>query len=145
MRFGRQAHREAITVSFETAFISWLPIALGIILGTVMRLAVFLFGGRQTPAAVGSILGAGLGAMLAILWLYCEEENSHWWVLLKVSVAWVVLSAAFRAMWIGLIIGSGWTGVTGDYDVRDGQPWAIVLGLIAAAPLALKLSRRRSK
>lgn len=143
MQVGRQPQDATISISFGTAFITWLPVALGIMLGTILRLAVFLLNGSQALAAAGSIAGAALGAVLAVSWLQRSEESSSWWGVLKLIAAWVVLSAAFRAAWLGFVIGSGWSGVTGDYALEDGQPWPIVLGLIAVAPLALRWSGRR--
>lgn len=138
MRFGRPAHRAPITISFQTALIAWLPIAFGIMLGRAMRLAVVVFGGSQSTATGGSTICVGLGAMLAVLLLHGAREGFNWLGVLKISAVWVAVSIVFRAAWIGIAMGGGWTGVRKDYAVRDGQFWPIVLAFIGAAPLILE-------
>jgi hypothetical protein len=133
------------TIPFATAFLAWLPIALGIVLGTLTRLVVFVFGGSRAALTAGSILGTGVGATVAILWLDRSGEEPGWLGAIRLSAVWVLLSVAFRALWIGIVIGGGWTGVTMDYHVWDGQPWTITLALIAAAPLVLSCRHRKAE
>jgi hypothetical protein len=145
MRFGRQSSRSPATIPFEAALLAWVPIALGIVMGTVTRLVVFVSGGSKTALAIGSILCAGLGATVAVLWLAHSGEEPGWLGAIKLSATWVLLSAAFRALWIGIVIGGGWTGVTTDYHMWDGQPWTIIVALIAVAPLLMEWTRRKAE
>ena len=143
MHFGRQEQRAPLSVPLQSAIITWLPIALGTVLGTIMRLVVFVFGGGKAAAAMGSILCASLGATGAVLWLGSSRERSSWLESLGVSVTWVLLTILFRAIWVGVALGGGWEGVTLDYQLRDGQPVVIMLAIVAAAPLIMEWRSRR--
>lgn len=130
-------------VPLQTIILTWLPIALGIIVGTLTRLVVFVFGGGRLPAAVGSVVCAALGAAAAALWLGASGDwpgRRHLW---KVGVTWVLLTVLFRAAWVGLAIGGGWDAVVGDYRATEGQPLPFMLAVIAAAPLLAAWRTRR--
>lgn len=139
----RRVPRTPASLPIGAACITWVPIAIGIIAGTLARATVFVFGGRLHGAAAASIVCAGLGATLASLWFLTstEEDDPRWTI--TVSGIWVLLSLAFRALWLGGVLGGGWSAITEDYRVWEGQPGLIVLGLVAAAPLLLKGLARR--
>jgi len=145
VRVRRQTAPAQPNILFATACLAWLPIGLGIIIGTVTRLVVFVFGGGRNATALGSILCAGIGATVAVLWLAHSGEEPGWLGAIKLSATWILLSATFRALWLGIVIGSGWKGVTMDYSVWDGQPWMIALTLIAVAPLLMEWTRRKAE
>lgn len=137
MRFGRPPERESDSIPFETAFLSWLPIALGIILGTMTRFVAFLLGGGTHASAAGSVLFAAIGAVVAVIALERSSEVPDWRGVIRLGTTWLLLSMAFRAVWLGVVIGGGWEGVRMDYEAWKGQPGVFVLALTVAAPLVL--------
>lgn len=142
MQFHGTADQGSTPLKFSTALISWLPIAISLVLGTLLRAAVLVLGGTEHGAAVASILCAGAGAALAALWFTSSTEAGDWWTTWKLSALWVVLTIAFRALWLGVVVGAGWNGVALDYQVWDGKPGAVVVAVVAAAPFVLKGRRR---
>jgi hypothetical protein len=115
------------------------------VIGTMTRLVALVVGGGKDAAAVGSILCTGLGAVAAILWLNSSWEEFDWLDILRLSATWGLLTVLFRALWIGIVIGGGWTAVTLDYEVQNGQPGVILLALSAAGPLVLRWWNRKAR
>ncbi|MBK6423826.1 MAG: hypothetical protein IPF77_16760 [Gemmatimonadetes bacterium] len=142
MSLGKPRPHPPPTVPLQTIVI-WLPIALGIIVGTMVRPVTFVGGGGRVAAALMSVVCAGLGAAAAAAWLGASGAWPGWRRLWKVSVTWLLLTVFFRAAWVGLAIGGGWGAVAMDYRAMEGQPLPFMLALIAAAPLLLARHRRR--
>ncbi len=125
-------------LTWGSVCVAWLPIALGLIMGTMLRMLVFVFGGGRLVAAGGSILCAALGTVGAMLLIRAGRTEGGVAVALKVSLFWVLLTVGFRATWFGLAIEAGWAGVLLDYKLWKGQPGLVIVLLVAAAPFLLR-------
>lgn len=130
-------------VPLPTALITWVPIAVGTILGAILRLVLLLFGGGRLLAALGSVLCSCLGVAAAILWLRGSGESAGWAGTLRLGATWVLLTMLFRAAGVGLLLGAGWAGVMRDYSLGAGQPLLFVLAIVGLAPLTLGRCRHR--
>lgn len=142
MRFRGTARPALSAIPVTTAVITWLPIGASLLLGTLVRGAIVVFGFSTDPARAASILCTALGALVGALWLHSAETGTTPRHLVRVSLIWVALTAVLRAAWLGSLIGGGWAGVARDYRIWNGQPGLIMLALVAVAPFLPRLWRR---
>jgi len=136
MRF-RGTAPPADSIPFGTALLTWLPIAGGIIAGTLVRSVALVFHSGPLIALLASLVCTGVGVALAVVWLTASSPTEDWQGVLRVSLCWALLTIVFRAVWLGTLVGGGWVGVRLDYRIGQGQPGIPIVLLIAAAPLLL--------
>ncbi len=116
------------------ALVTWLPIGIGIVLGTLARGATFVLGGGDFSALAVSVAFVLAGGLLALLWSADAMPTSSWVGLIKLSLCWLAVSAAFRALWLGTLLGGGWKGVIDDLKVWETRPGLVILVLVALVP-----------
>ncbi len=122
MRIRRHDAGSSATISLGTSIVTWLPISFGIILASLTRAATGLLGGGRGAIVVATTVICGLSVTAAATWLQATEAIADRWTALKLSLVWVALSMAFRALWLGETIGAGWAGISRDYRVWSGEP-----------------------
>lgn len=142
MRVRRHVAGGPATIPLGTTIITWLPISFGIVLASLTRAATGLLGGGRWAIVAATTVICGLSVTAAASWLHATEQISNRWTALRLSLVWIALSIVFRALWLGEIIGAGWDGVLKDYRIWAGEPWTIVLCLVALGPLILTWRRR---
>lgn len=146
MPFRTISHLGGRPFPLTAACVTWLPIGIGIVLGTLARGATYVFGGGDFSAlaiSVGFVLGGGI---IALLWSADALPTQNWVDLIKISFCWLSMSAAFRALWLGALLGGGRTGVIDDLKIWETRPGLLILVLTALAPWFLPvLARGRAR
>jgi hypothetical protein len=94
-----------------------------------------LIGTWNRPLAMLVSLTLGGAIVLWTGWVVFRRVRGEFeGVRAGVAVVWVVASAAFRAAWLGPVLGGGWELIVADYTLRDWEPWPVLLAWILVVP-----------
>lgn len=127
--------------------IAWLGLAAVAVANGALREALLAkrLGGRPAHQVSSATGAAALGAATVALERRRPIERAR--TAAGIGAMWVVMTIAFETLMGRVLRRLPWSDVLGDYDLRRGRVWGVVvlwIGLLPSLARWLRLARARS-
>ena len=127
---------------------AWLVAWVG---GSVLGIANGVIRETTYKNRVGDLTGDQISAatLIALLALYFWLLERRWplattRVAFAVGAVWIVLTVAFEFLFGHYLDKKSWSELFGNYDIKSGNLWLLVLVWIGVGPAVVRAIRRRA-